>query len=190
MEISETLVLLRKKRGLTQEQLAEMANVTVRTIQRIENGESIPRSFTIKSLADALEINFEDLSDGLDQPTISDGNSEPVTETHFLKICCLSCFSYLVIPLIHFLIPAYLLKKSTIRNPKMIAFAHQIIRQQIYWIVTLSLLLLLTSGFNFLMVYFFGNGFLLNYLWVFFIMYFINTLLIVKKYQAIGVMTF
>lgn len=195
MEISKKLVLARKKRGLTQEQLAGMANVTVRTIQRIENGESVPRLFTIKALADALEMNFEDLSDGLHayplaRPTISDDNNELESEKHFLKICCLSCFSYLLIPLVHFLIPAYLLKKTTIRNPQIIAFGHKIIRQQIYWQVALSLLLLLTLGFNFLMVFFFGNGFLLNYLWVFFVMYFFNTVIIAKKYQTIGVMKF
>ena len=32
---------LRKKRGWTQEVLAEKANITVRTIQRIENGTDV-----------------------------------------------------------------------------------------------------------------------------------------------------
>ncbi len=62
MELSKKIVLARRKLGLTQEELASLAQVTVRTIQRIESGESIPRSFTVKALARALETNFEELT--------------------------------------------------------------------------------------------------------------------------------
>jgi len=34
---------LRKQKGLTQEDLVEKCNITVRTIQRIESGETTPR---------------------------------------------------------------------------------------------------------------------------------------------------
>ncbi len=42
---------LRKERGFTQEQLAEVCEVTPRTIQRIEGGEVEPRAFTRNSLS-------------------------------------------------------------------------------------------------------------------------------------------
>lgn len=50
---------LRKQKGLTQEELVEKCNINVRTIQRIEAGETSPRSFTIKTILEALEADFD-----------------------------------------------------------------------------------------------------------------------------------
>ena len=51
---------LRKKRAWPQEQLAEVAGISVRTIQRIENGD--PASFeTLKAVANALDLAVEEL---------------------------------------------------------------------------------------------------------------------------------
>lgn len=49
---------LRKQKGLTQEELVEKCNINVRTIQRIEAGETIPRSFTIKTILQALDADI------------------------------------------------------------------------------------------------------------------------------------
>jgi len=49
---------LRQQKGLTQEKLAEYCEVSARTIQRIENGEVEPRSFTRNSLSNMLEFDF------------------------------------------------------------------------------------------------------------------------------------
>ena len=49
---------LRQQKGLTQERLAELCEVSPRTIQRIENGEVDPRSYTLKCLSEALEFDF------------------------------------------------------------------------------------------------------------------------------------
>ena len=49
---------LRQQQGLTQEKLAEYCEVSARTIQRIENGEVEPRSFTRNSLSNILEFDF------------------------------------------------------------------------------------------------------------------------------------
>ncbi len=53
---------LRKQKGLTQEELVEKCNINVRTIQRIEAGETTPRSFTIKAILEALEANVENFT--------------------------------------------------------------------------------------------------------------------------------
>lgn len=50
---------LRKQQGLTQEELVERCNISVRTIQRIEAGETTPRSFTIKTILEALGVEFD-----------------------------------------------------------------------------------------------------------------------------------
>lgn len=49
---------LRKEKGFTQEQLAEVCEVTPRTIQRIEGGEVEPRAFTRNSLSNVLEFDL------------------------------------------------------------------------------------------------------------------------------------
>jgi uncharacterized Tic20 family protein/DNA-binding Xre family transcriptional regulator len=49
---------LRKEKGYTQEQLAEVCEVTPRTIQRIESGEVEPRAFTRNSLSNVLEFDL------------------------------------------------------------------------------------------------------------------------------------
>jgi len=47
---------IRTKSGMTQQELAEKAKINLRTLQRIENGEVSPRSFTLKEIAKALNI--------------------------------------------------------------------------------------------------------------------------------------
>jgi uncharacterized Tic20 family protein len=49
---------LRQQKGLTQERLAELCEVSLRTIQRIESGEVDPRAYTLHCLGDALEFDF------------------------------------------------------------------------------------------------------------------------------------
>ncbi len=51
----------RKKLKLTQEQLADKADLNTRTIQRIENEEEIPSLETLSKLVNALEIKDKDL---------------------------------------------------------------------------------------------------------------------------------
>ena len=52
----------RKAKGLTQEELAELSKVNLRTIQRIENDENEPRGKTLILICEVLDINIEDLS--------------------------------------------------------------------------------------------------------------------------------
>jgi len=56
-ELGKKLVELRKKKGLTQEDLVEKCNLSVRTLQRIESGEVTPRNTTIRLIFEALEIS-------------------------------------------------------------------------------------------------------------------------------------
>ena len=58
MKTGEIIKDLRVKKGLTQEELADKTELSVRTIQRIENGEVDPRSFTLQMIAKALDVDF------------------------------------------------------------------------------------------------------------------------------------
>lgn len=52
---------LRLNKGWSQEQLADLCNLSVRTIQRIERGQK-PSLETLTSLAAVFEINVSDLT--------------------------------------------------------------------------------------------------------------------------------
>lgn len=52
------LIEIRNAKGLTQEDVAEMCKINVRTIQRIESGLVKPRAYTIKVISKSLEFDF------------------------------------------------------------------------------------------------------------------------------------
>lgn len=60
-ELGQKIVELRQRKGLTQEELVEQCNISVRTIQRIEAGEVTPRSYTVKTILNALDYDLEQL---------------------------------------------------------------------------------------------------------------------------------
>lgn len=64
--IAKKIIHFRKLKGVTQEMLSEVTGLNVRTIQRIESGEVDPRLHTLKSIAEALGVNLEEL---LPEPT-------------------------------------------------------------------------------------------------------------------------
>ncbi|MBR8680549.1 helix-turn-helix domain-containing protein [Lactococcus lactis subsp. lactis] len=57
---------LRKKRGWTQEVLAEKASITVRTIQRIENGTDVSLD-TLASISNALLVPVSELFERIEE---------------------------------------------------------------------------------------------------------------------------
>ena len=60
-ELGKKILELRKQKGFTQEELVEQCNISVRTIQRIEAGEVMPRSYTVKTILSALDFDLEQL---------------------------------------------------------------------------------------------------------------------------------
>lgn len=57
-DLGKALARIRKSKGLTQTELSEKCNINVKTIQRIESGRVTPRSFTIKTISQALSVDF------------------------------------------------------------------------------------------------------------------------------------
>jgi transcriptional regulator with XRE-family HTH domain len=182
MGLAEKITSERKKRGLTQQQLAELTNLTSRTIQRIENGASIPRAFTITAIAEALGTTYEALHPEQDlQITLPSANSELEEQKDFLELLTLCCFSFIIIPLIHFLVPIWILKKSKISNPETMKWARKTIRTQIIWTTSNNLLLLACLAFNLISVGYFKGIYIINFLLPFLLMYFFNAFLIVRS---------
>jgi len=59
--IGDRLRDLRKRRLLTQEQLANRSGVGIATIVRVERNQVEPRGSTIRKLAEALDVEPEEL---------------------------------------------------------------------------------------------------------------------------------
>lgn len=89
-ELGQKILDLRKKKGLTQEDLVEKCNINVRTIQRIEAGEVSPRPYTIKTILAALDYDFETIS----STTLSENNN-PIIDTakinYMIKTLTIAC---------------------------------------------------------------------------------------------------
>lgn len=68
-ELGKKIAELRKERGLTQEELVETCNLSVRTLQRIEAGEVTPRSYTLKIIFQALDFPFDQASGKKSSPS-------------------------------------------------------------------------------------------------------------------------
>ena len=91
MTIAEKVKTNRLRNAWSQEQLAEIASLSVRTVQRTEKGQK-PSLETLSALASAFDINVSDLSDEsyiasnvLDE-RISEAKIQVEQETQFYRI--------------------------------------------------------------------------------------------------------
>ena len=151
--LSENLVYQRKLKGYTQEDLSEKTTVGVRTIQRIEKGETQPHLQTIKLLAAGLDIEVNDLLP-IDNP-----NEETIQRKWMLLLHGIP-FLGLIIPFGNILFPLFLWIHKANDNKVYDNHGRAIVNFQIS--VTLYLIISLVSffimpGFNF----FFTGGIVL-----------------------------
>lgn len=59
--LANRLLEIRTERGLTQAQLAELAGVSRKTINTVENGVFVPSTILALTLAKVLDLTVEDL---------------------------------------------------------------------------------------------------------------------------------
>ena len=64
IKIGKFILENRKKKGLTQEELAEKLGVTSKSVSRWENGNTMPDYSLLKDLCSVLEINVNELLSG------------------------------------------------------------------------------------------------------------------------------
>lgn len=60
-QLGERIRMFRQNRGLSQEKLAERANLNTSFIGQVERGGKKPTIDTLEKIVNALDINFEDL---------------------------------------------------------------------------------------------------------------------------------
>ena len=97
MKPGELIKKLRQTKGITQEELSAKTDISVRTIQRIENGEVDPRAYTLQSIAAALEVDFEVLA-GAEEVAIPLGETTKKEKNRWLPLLHLSGLLLLIIP--------------------------------------------------------------------------------------------
>jgi transcriptional regulator with XRE-family HTH domain len=95
-ELGRRLTALRKEKNLTQEDLVKISHVSVRTIQRIEAGEVLPRMVTVKILLEALGERYESFSTKQTQVMETHKSTLPTTNRNTLLIAVLAGAVYLV----------------------------------------------------------------------------------------------
>jgi len=60
--IAENIKKYRKKRGMTQDKLSKLADITYNTIIKIESGATYnPKVETLKQIVDVLSVSIDDL---------------------------------------------------------------------------------------------------------------------------------
>lgn len=125
-ELANRIKNHRTRKGYSQEELAEKTGLSLRTIQRIENGESEPRGDSLKRLAKAFEVTPDEM---LDWDLYEDKGS--------LIGFNLSALSFFVFPILGILVPLiiWISKKDKIQNFNQIA--KSLLNFQITWVIVL-----------------------------------------------------
>jgi uncharacterized Tic20 family protein len=138
-KLANRLKELRKRKGYSQEAAAENSGLSLRTIQRIENGETEPRGDTLKRLANLYEVSPDEILDW----TIEEDKG-------FLMGMNLSALSFLLFPLLGILVPLilWISKKDKIKDVD--RTGKELLNFQITW----SMLLFLQYAFIIMSVFF------------------------------------
>jgi len=123
------LTQYREQQNLTQEELAEKAGVSVRTIQRIEAGAT-PKGYTLKTLASVLGIPETSLQ--------KDPPKQNLPTPHLVKIINLSSLAFFILPFGNIIVPLVImyLKKEVNTLTK------QLVSIQIFWTIIVCLLMI------------------------------------------------
>ena len=95
--IGKKIAEIRKTKGLTQEEVAEMAKINLRTLQRIEKGDTEPRGNSLKGICSGLGINMEEI---VDYGKVEDRN--------YVMFLHLSVLCFIIIPLGNIILPLIL----------------------------------------------------------------------------------
>ncbi|MEM9849780.1 MAG: helix-turn-helix domain-containing protein [Bacteroidota bacterium] len=149
MEVSKQVKQIRTKLGYTQAALAEKANLSIRTIQRIESGKSIPKGYTLNALSVALEVEKEELLATSDQADANDFKLK-------VKLINLSALALLIFPFGNLIFPIVLWKKYSTTHPVVDEVGRRIVNFQLTWSLITYLILIMSPFLGLPTLLFFG----------------------------------
>jgi len=129
IELAKKVKELRKRSGISQELLAEISGLSLRTVQRIENGETQPTGDSIKRLSNALKVTPNELMDW-----------QIIKNNNVLLTLNLSQLGFIAFPLLGILIPLIIWtsKKDKIKDVDQVG--KSILNFQISWTLVLFLM--------------------------------------------------
>lgn len=124
-QLAEKVKTLRKRKGYSQEALAEISGLSLRTVQRIENENRNPSGDSLKRLSTALGVSPDYLIEW-----------EPNENSNFLLILAFSPILCIINPFLAILVPLILwsIKKNHIRGVKNLGV--KILKIQTIWLVS------------------------------------------------------
>lgn len=139
-ELAQKIKTLRNANGYSQEELSEKSGLSLRTIQRIENGETEPRGDSVKRLAAVFNV----LPNEIASLATEQNNG-------FMVGMNLSAISFLFFPLLGIFVPLimWLSNKNKIQNLN--KTAKSLFNFQITWILILSfgyMVIIVNSAFK------------------------------------------
>lgn len=128
-KLSERVTELRNRKGFSQEVLAEDSGLSLRTIQRIENGETTPRGDTLQRIAKGLGVTSEELIDWKLEKNDS-----------YLALLNISALSFIIFPLLGIIIPIVMWISKRKEVSKVDKIGKQVINFQITWCLFIFLI--------------------------------------------------
>ncbi|UPL49020.1 helix-turn-helix domain-containing protein [Hymenobacter sublimis] len=153
------IATIRKSKGLSQEVLAEQSGVSLRTIQRVEQGDTVPRGFTLQALATALEVPLEAFRTEPAELVVASvtapgpmlgppaAAATPVlvaqpelapspklrSDPDFLQLLNLSALSFLLVPLLNLVVPWWLWRTRRYSVEHAAEVGRRVLGFQILW---------------------------------------------------------
>ncbi|MGX5088809.1 helix-turn-helix domain-containing protein [Enterobacter sp. UPMP2052] len=109
MTVAEKVKVLRLKKAWSQEQLAEVASISVRTVQRTEKGQKLGLE-TLSALASAFDVSVSELSEEAGDAVnalnerISDARVQVAREMKFWQILATALLTCTAMMVINFLL--------------------------------------------------------------------------------------
>jgi uncharacterized Tic20 family protein len=180
--IAKKIVHFRKLRGITQESLAEVTGLNVRTIQRIESGDVDPRLYTLKSIADALDVNLEEL---LPEPTQHELNQIAALHVTPIAFFFFPIIGNVMVPFIF-----WMLKREDVNGIN--KHGKDILNGQLTYSIIVGLLLAIPMGLLMVPAIFLGRFILpleyYRYIPVWFVIYLAISLVIFGVFPALNAM--
>ena len=125
-DLAQKIKVLRNRKGYSQEELSEKTGLSLRTIQRIENGETEPRGDSLKRLASIFDISPDEIVDWAIQENKG-----------FLISLNLSALAYMLLPILGIIVPLiiWISKKDKIK--KLNDLAKDLLNFQLTWTIVL-----------------------------------------------------
>lgn len=178
---------IRKEKGLSQELLAEQSGVSLRTIQRVEQGETVPRGHTMQALATALAVPLDALlaapaeaplpataTAPLPLPAPQAPPSLPRADPQFLQLLNLSALCLLVFPFLNLLVPFLLWRRYRYDTEHVAELGRRVLGFQLLWQLVTFFAYMMAILLQAAAVYYFGVNLKGLFLVVFVLTYLAN----------------